>query len=260
MSVNSIDYEVFKERLRDTIGLDLNRYKQQQMQRRIKQWLARVGVSTYEEYLQLLQTDGAERSRFTEYLTINTSQFYRDKAVFQQIEESVLPGLLRRFRRLRIWSAGCSIGAEIYTIAMILQELSGDRRHTLIGTDFDVGALSKARAGVYAEDLLANLPSRYVKKYFSRQGKFWQITDEIRQQVRFRKHNLLEDPFDTGFHLILCRNVFIYFTPETQAALTEQFARSLVAGGIFVIGSAENVMSPEKAHLKRISYCIYEKY
>lgn len=253
------DYEVFKRGLKDTIGLDLNHYKQQQMQRRINQWLDRTGVKTYREYLKILQSNGEERGKFTEYLTINTSQFYRDVSVFKEIEEKVLPDLLKRYRRLKIWSAGASIGAEIYTIAMILAELSPGMSHTLLGTDFDVGALAKAKEAVYGENLLNTLPRMYKDKYFQREDDLFKLHDNIKRRVRLQRHNLLEDPYDTGFHMILCRNVFIYFTPETQAALTAKFSESLVPGGIFVVGSAENLMAPEAANLKRVSYCIYQR-
>ncbi len=253
------DYAVFKRSLRDTIGLDLNHYKQQQMQRRINQWLDRTGVKSYGDYIKILRSDAEERGKFTEYLTINTSQFYRDVTVFKEIEQRVLPGLLERHRRLKIWSAGSSTGPEIYTIAMILAELNPGMTHTLLGTDFDVGALAKAREAVYAENLLNTLPAQYKNKYFQNEGGLWKLSDDIKRRVKFQRHNLLEDPYESGFHLILCRNVFIYFTPETQAMLTGKFSKSLVSGGVFVVGSAENLMAPEAANLKRVSYCIYQR-
>ena len=253
------DYKILKQSLKTTIGLDLSQYKQQQMQRRIRQWLDRTGVKTYKEYLKILESSEEERLKFTEYLTINTSQFYRDVSVFKEIEEKMLPDLLQRFRRLKIWSAGASIGAEIYTVAMILQELSPNTAHTLLGTDFDQSALVKAGAGVYGENLLNSLPSLYKNKYFTQENGSFKIDAGIKGKVRLKRHNLLEDSYEKGFHMILCRNVFIYFTPETQARLTKQFSESLVPGGIFVVGSAENLMAPETADLKRGSYCIYQK-
>jgi len=260
MSLSVTDYELFKRRLKDTIGLDLNHYKQQQMKRRINQWLTRVGAANYGEYIKTLQTDPEERSKFTEYLTINTSQFYRDVKVFKEIEEQVLPDLVERYRRLKVWSAGCSTGPEIYTVAMLLKELTPYRRHTLLGTDFDAGALVKAKEAVYTENLLSSLPDKYKEKHFAQEGSLWRLSEEIKRQVKFERQNLLEDPFGSNFHLILCRNVFIYFTPETQAMLTKKFSESLVVGGIFVVGSAENLLTPEVANLKRISYCIYQRY
>ncbi len=207
----------------------------------------------------MLQRDAEERERFTGYLTINTSQFYRDVTVFREIEDKVLPDLVQRFRRLRVWSAGCSTGPEIYTIAMLLEELTPGTRHTLLGTDFEVGALEQAEEAVYSENLLNSLPAKYKKRYFTHEGRMWRLSDTIRDRVRFKRQNLLEDPFETNFHLILCRNVFIYFTQEAQVRLTKKFSDSLVSGGYFIVGNAENLLEPEMADLKRVSYCIYQR-
>lgn len=255
----SADFQRFKRRFKETSGLDLDQYKEQQMQRRISQWLARVGAD-YGEYLKRLETDRSEMQRFLEYLTINTSQFYRDVQVFSRIHTEVLPALLAGSRRLKIWSAGCSVGAEIYTIAILLQELAPGSRHTLLGTDLDEQALVKAAEAVYAPKLVNTMPKELVSKYFTRDEKGnYVLTDKIKRMVTFKKQNLLTDPFDDGFDLILCRNVFIYFTAEAQARLTSRFSESLKPGGYFIVGSAENLPNPEKYHLTRRAYCIYQK-
>ena len=218
MEVVAADYEVFKRKLKGTIGLDLNQYKQQQMQRRINQWLQRVGAANYDEYIKMLQSDPEERERFTGYLTINTSQFYRDVSVFREIEDKVLPDLVQRFRRLRVWSAGCSTGPEIYTIAMLLEELTPGVRHTLLGTDFDVGALAQAEEGVYADNLLNSLPAKYKQKYFTQDGRLWRLSEAIKDRVRYKRHNLLEDPYETGFHLILPQCLYLLYSGDPDAA------------------------------------------
>jgi len=142
---------------------------------------------------------------------------------------------------------------------MLLEELTPGVRHTLLGTDFDVGALAQAEEGVYADNLLNSLPAKYKQKYFTQDGRLWRLSEAIKDRVRYKRHNLLEDPYETGFHLILCRNVFIYFTQETQMRLTQQFSESLVSGGYFIVGNAENLLEPEMADLKRVSYCIYQR-
>ena len=122
-----------------------------------------------------------------------------------------------------------------------------------------MGALEQAREAVYSENLLNSLPDKYKKKYFSHEGRMWRLSETIKDRVRFRRQHLLEDPFETGFHLILCRYVFIYFTQEAQIRLTKQFSDSLVSGGYFVVGNAEYLLEPEMADLKRGSYCIYQR-
>ena len=115
------------------------------MQRRINQWLQGVGAASYDEYIKVLQRDAEERERFTGYLTINTSQFYRDVTVFREIgDKGPARSGAALFSAAAGLSAGCSTGPEIYTIAMLLEELTPGTRHTLLGTDFDVGALEQA--------------------------------------------------------------------------------------------------------------------
>ena len=103
---------------------------------------------------------------------------------------------------------------------------------------------------------LNSLPARNKDKHFTR-SQLWKLSDNIKRLVRFEG----KTPGGSliGFHLILCRNVFIYFTPETQMFLTKKFSESLIPGGIFIVGSAENLMEPEVANLKRVSYCIYQR-
>lgn len=256
----SVDFQMFKRQLREISGLDLNHYKEQQMQRRINQWLARVGAKDYAEYIKRIREDAAERQRFLEYLTINTSQFYRDAQVFDRIRSEVLPELLQASRRLRIWSAGASVGAEIYTIAILLAEASAVGRHSLLATDIDKQALAKAAEGVYTSSYMTTMPKDLIQKYFTIDDKNnYMLSDKIKRMVTFREHNLLTDGFGNGYDLILCRNVFIYFTQETQQQLTARFAEALRPQGYFVVGSAETLVHPEEYGLLRKSYCIYQK-
>lgn len=256
----SVDFEEFKRQLKVLSGLDLNHYKQQQMQRRINQWLVRVGAKDYAEFLKRMREDKDALQQFLEYLTINTSQFYRDVQVFDRIRSEVLPDLLTTSRRLRIWSAGASVGAEIYTIAILLTELSPQRRHSLLATDIDQQALEKAKAGVYTPNYLTTMPKELVAKYFTVDEKSnYVLSEDVKRMVTFKQHNLLTDSFGSGYDLILCRNVFIYFTQETQAELTARFAEALRPGGYFIVGSAETLARPEEYGLVRKSYCIYQK-
>ena len=256
----SIDFETFKLKFKKTSGLDLNQYKQQQLHRRINQWLARVGAQGYGEYLARMERDKQELEKFLQYLTINTSQFYRDERVFDAIHTKVLPELLQQSYRLKIWSAGSSVGAEIYTLAILLEELSPGRRHTLLGTDFDEQALAQAKAGVYGPNYMTTMSKGLLEKYFTKgAGDTYVLDEQIRKRVVFKQQDLLKGNFEGNFDLILCRNVFIYFTVEAQERLTAQFSQSLRPGGYFIVGSAESLHNAEKFDLVRREYCIYQK-
>ena len=206
-----------------TLGIDLNAYKEQQMRRRITQWLNRYDLSSFDQLISKIKTDPEHKSRFMEYLTINTSHFFRDSSVFSAIDQIVVPDITRQNRKPRIWSAGASIGAEIYSIAIMLMEKGAVARE-LLATDLDQAILAKAEAGVYHENQISNVDPVLLNKYFTRQdSNIYVIHESIRKQVTFRQHDLLKDPYPSGFDLILCRNVFIYFTAETQKRLINRW-------------------------------------
>lgn len=252
------DYEKLKKDINRTLGIDLTAYKEQQMRRRINQWLDRYSLSSYNELVATIDGDLGHRQKFTQYLTINTSNFFRDTKVFDVIESQVLPGISHN-NKPRIWSAGASIGAEIYSISILMQEA----KYTpalLLATDLDEAILEKAKAGVYLANQVNGIKDKYLTKYFSElEDGQWMLHDEIKRQVVFKQHDLLKDRYERNFDLILCRNVFIYFTSETQRRLITNFVQSLNSGGYFIVGSAEQIMDPLSYGLERVSYCIYQK-
>lgn len=252
------NYDKLKKDINRTLGIDLTAYKEQQMRRRINQWLERYSLSSYNELVATIDGDVGHRQKFTEYLTINTSNFFRDTKVFDTIESQVLPAISRT-NRPRIWSAGASIGAEIYSISILMQEAKFTPA-LLLATDLDETILEKAKAGVYLSNQVNGIDTKYLAKYFSElEDGQWLLQDGIKSQVVFKQHDLLKDRYERKFDLILCRNVFIYFTSETQRRLIINFVQSLNPGGYFVVGSAEQIMDPLSYGLERVSYCIYQK-
>ena len=253
-----VDYEKLKQDINRKLGIDLTAYKDQQMRRRINQWVERYELKSYNGLVDTLDKDLEHREKFTNYLTINTSNFFRDTKVFDVIEGKVLPEISQR-NRPRIWSAGASIGAEIYSITILMNEARA-ASSLLLATDLDETALEKAKAGVYLPNQIVGTPPKYLDKYFTKTSKGNYIIDEsIKRQVVFKQHDLLRDAYERNFDLILCRNVFIYFTSETQKRLITSFVQSLKPSGFFIVGSAEQIMDPASYGLQRVSYCIYKK-
>jgi len=120
--------------------------------------------------------------------------------------------------------------------------------------------LQKAKAGIYLPSQVDGLDPKYLNKYFTQlENGNWAIADSIKGMVVFKQHDLLKDPYERNFDLILCRNVFIYFTSTTQKRLITSFVQSLNPGGYFIVGSAEQIMDPASFGLERVSYCIYRK-
>ena len=241
MSTN--DWDIFKEKLFAKSNINLNDYKPAQMQRRITNLMARHGKSTYMDFFRLLETDAKLYKEFVDYLTINVTEFFRTPEKFVELENKVLPDLLARSSRLNIWSAGCSIGAEPYSLAMILMEKTPSVKHRILATDLDVEMLTKAKNGVYSANELKNIPPARLSKYFRETAAGYVLHESVKTQVEFQRHNLLLDRFDTGFDLILCRNVVIYFTEEAKDALYRRFFAALKPGGVLFVGGTEAILN-----------------
>lgn len=254
------DYEQFKAAFYQKTGLDLHRYKDRQMERRIRQLMQREKKADFYQFFRYLVESPAAMEYFFNYLTINTSEFFRDEKVYAYLKEEIFPELLKKHAEvLTIWSAGCSIGAEPYTIAIILDVLRALERAQIIATDLDDKALLTAQRAGYDFKYLTKMPAEYLSRYFDHTKESYFLKERIKRKVTFKKHNLLVDPPVQGCHMILCRNVFIYFKQETQDFLLQRFAGALKPGGILVIGSSEYISNPDKYGLVKRYNTIYQK-
>ena len=236
-----LDYNMFKRKVKASYGLDLDAYKRPQMERRLRATMERCGATTFQKYFTLMQQSKPLLDEFLDRVTINVSEMFRNPEHFDVLRKHVLPALLERHDRLKVWSAGCSCGAEAYTVAVLLDELAPKGRHSILATDIDDRMLERARAGVYEEHEIRSVSATRLAKYFEENGGRWRVKDELKRMITFSKHDLLKDAFSTGFDLILCRNVVIYFTDEAKAVLYQKFYRSLAPGGYLFVGGTERV-------------------
>ena len=249
------DWEEFKAKLKRKTEIDLDLYKAPQMQRRIMNLARRNGYDKYSAYFDKVVQDKDDFAAFIEYLTINVSEFFRTPDKFAKLETDVIPELMKRSSRLNIWSAGCSIGAEPYSLAMILNDMTPNTRHRILATDLDIEILGKAKAGVYNENELKAMSEARKSKYFTRQGDKYAVSPDIKQRIEFKRHNLLKDPFETGFDLILCRNVVFYFTEEAKDQLYANFFKALKPGGILFVGATEAILN-----FRKLGYTSYQPF
>ena len=250
------DWEIFKQQLNRKTGIDLQLYKEQQMRRRINNLIQKTEFKSYTTFFADAVKDKQKFADFIEYLTINVSEFFRNADKFGLLESDVIPYLLKSNDSLNIWSAGCSIGAEPYSLSIIMKELTPGKRHRILATDLDVEIIAKAKQGIYtADEIRAMRPDRKVK-YFTKtpDGKF-AIKPEVKSAVDFRRHNLLKDRFETNFDLILCRNVVIYFTEEAKDVLYRNFFKALRPGGILFVGGTESILNA-----RQMGYTTYKPF
>jgi len=237
------DWDLFKQKLKVKTGIDLNEYKANQMQRRITNLMTRHSHKSYVEFFSSIENDKKAFADFIEYLTINVSEFFRTPEKFSELEAKVIPDLLSKSPKLNIWSAGCSIGAEPYSLAMILKDMTPSAKHRILATDLDVEILNKARAGVYTINEIKNISTQRKNSYFKNEDDKYTVLDDIKSRIEFKRHNLLLDSFETGFDLILCRNVVIYFTEEAKDKLYRRFFAALKPGGVLFVGGTEAILN-----------------
>lgn len=254
-------YETFKKDYLSLTGIDLNSYKENQMKRRIDNFIRKHKMTTYKEFYRLLIRDTDVYDRFITYLTINVSEFYRNPLQWKVLEGTILPLILDRFPRpLTIWSAACSTGDEPYSLAMVLSELLLPRQFRIIATDLDHEVLEKAKKGYYSEKSIKNLPKHLRDKYLQTDDMgIVKVSEKLKSCITFEQHNLLKDEYPKGIHMIVCRNVMIYFTEEAKDLIYHKFSNALVKGGVLFVGSTEQIINAEQYNLKSIQSFFYEK-
>jgi chemotaxis protein methyltransferase CheR len=252
------DYEYFKREILSLTTIDLNSYKEKQMKRRIDTLITKHGIQGYDEYVKVLQTDKSCFEEFVNYITINVSEFYRNPDQWKILDETVIPELIGKFgKNLRIWSAACSTGDEPYSLVMALSKHIPLNQIKIIATDLDKQVIAKAKVGLYSEKSVAAVPEDLKRKYFTKVGPSYKIADEIKARVEFREHNLLKDTYITDCHLIVCRNVLIYFTEEAKDEVFRKFNKSLVKGGLLFIGSTEQIINYKEVGFERRNSFFY---
>jgi chemotaxis protein methyltransferase CheR len=229
------------------------------------------GCASYGAFLQLAKSDisRATERKIVDAITTNETSFFRDTSPFDLLRHKIVPELIdRRARtgaaRIRIWSAACSTGQELYSIAILLKELLGDTDRygiRLMGTDISNDAVSRASRGRFSPvEISRGLSEAQRTKYFAPVEGGWQIRDEIRGMASFQKLNLMTDFSSLGrFDIIFCRNVAIYFTERDRIPLFGRMERALEPGGYLVIGAMEslNGICPQfesKRHLRSLFY------
>lgn len=259
--LDDLGYAYFQKTVQRLIGVDLASYRQGQMRRRLDALVQRVGAKDYGAYSKLLERDPARVQELRDYFTINVTEFFRDPDRFRFLETRVLPDLLAARIPLKVWSAACSIGAEPYSVAILLRELAPTLAHKVLSTDIDVTIVERARkADRYVPAELKNVsPVRLQKAFTQAPDGTYTVRPEVRQLVDVRLHNLLTPPPMQGFDLILCRNVVIYFTDDAKTVLYRHLVDSLRPGGVLFMGGTEMVAAAHQLGLTPIGPSFYRK-
>jgi len=254
------DYDYFVAEIYKLTQIDLSMYKQNQMKRRIDTLMLRKKIDSYDQFIDVMKNDKSILKEFVEYITINVSEFYRNPEQWEVLTEEIFPKLIKRFgRRLKIWSAACSTGDEPYSLVMALSKYVPLSEISITATDISDDIIEKAKIGIYSEKSVASVPKEYLDKYFTQNGAFYQISEQVKRCVSFKKHNLLKDTFYSGCHLIVCRNVLIYFTEDAKDEVFKKYYNSLAPGGTLFVGSTEQILNYKLIGYTRNANFFYEK-
>ena len=254
------DYEYFKKEILALTSIDLNSYKEKQMKRRIDTLIAKNKIIGYDNYVHALRQNKQLFEEFVNYITINVSEFYRNPEQWKVMDEQIIPELIKKFgRNLKIWSAACSTGDEPYSLVMAFSRHLPLSNIKIFATDLDKQVIAKAKVGLYSEKSIVSVPEDLKKKYFTQVGPSYKISDEIKARVEFKEHNLLKDIYPTDCHLIVCRNVLIYFTEEAKDEVFRKYYKSLANGGILFLGSTEQIINYKEMGYERKSSFFYQK-
>ncbi len=254
------NYESFKKDVYKMTKIDLNAYKEKQMKRRIDTLATKNKCTTYEQYLSKLTTDKKLFDEFVNFLTINVSEFYRNPDQWEILDKEIIPDLIKRYgKNLKIWSAACSTGDEPYSLVMALSRHLPLNMIKIHATDIDKKVIEQAKAGLYSKRSIAGVPDDLKKKFFTKIGESYQISEEVKKRVTFQNHDLLKDKYPDNCHLIVCRNVVIYFTEDAKNVIYDKFNKSLVKDGYLFIGSTEQIINFKDLNFRRSKSFFFQK-
>lgn len=231
-------------------GVDLSSYRLNFVYRRLRLRMSAIKVESCSDYITFLKNHPAELDKFFDSLSINVTEFFRDPEVFETVKDILLPEIMRKkegadSRFIRVWSAGCATGQEVYSLAILIKEKLERKSNFLVkilGTDVDADALQKSEKGEYHTSQFRKVDKEILEKYFIADYNDICIARPVlKRMVEFKQHNLITDPPMRGMDLVFCRNVMIYLTRDQQNLLFNKFYHSLNRDGYLVIGQVETI-------------------
>jgi two-component system CheB/CheR fusion protein len=241
------DFEALLNYLKHNCGCDLTGYKRASLMRRFQRRMQQLGIENYTNYLQYLQGHPQECTPLVDTILINFSGFFRDRDCWDYLANTIIPQIItskQPHEQIRVWSAGCAYGQEVYTLAMLLGEALGIKQYLqrvqIFATDVDEDALKQARQASYSANEVAGIPSELLSKYFEKTEQHYVFHSKLLSTIIFGRHDLAADAPMSKIDLLVCRNVLIYLNSQTQATVLVRFHFALTDKGFLFLGSAES--------------------
>jgi chemotaxis protein methyltransferase CheR len=272
ISISDSEFVALKELVYKKIGINLTDDKRNLVMGRLQKILRAKSFANFRQYYDYVITDktGYALGELANNISTNHTFFYRENDHFEFFANTVLPQIdssLKASGRkdIRVWSAGCSSGEEPYLLVMLMMDYFGSRYQSLdagvLATDISEKALNIAKAGIYDEGRLKQLPEKYLKKYFKQISPTeWEVKDIVKKEVLYRKFNLMNEvfKFKNQFHVIFCRNVMIYFDEKTRNELVRKFQDLIMLNGYLFIGHSETI-NKKLFNLQFVMPALYRK-
>jgi chemotaxis protein methyltransferase CheR len=265
MSKNDIEltnreFELFQKLVFNEIGVSLGNSKQFLVKSRLLKQLHKYNLDSFSDYYRYLQVNKTEKTEMLNLITTNETYFFREKSHFTFIEEIILQEF--KNKKLKVWSAASSVGAEAYSIAMLLDDAKID--YTILGSDINTEVIKKATVGLYPLKWMDKIPENLKVKYClkgkaSHQG--WFLVDRcLIKNISFEQKNLMEDQSALGqFDLIFLRNVLIYFNEENKEKIIKNVLKNLKKGGYLIISLTEYIHNLDNYKIRKIQSSIFQK-
>jgi chemotaxis protein methyltransferase CheR len=253
MEASEASHQIIADLLEARTGQHLTESRRWRVNSALAGIFRQHGISNVDQLVCLLADSGADglAQEVVEALLNNETYFFRDKPTFDQLPGEILPELAQRrrdVRRLSIWSAGCSTGQEVYSLAMLFAEQAERWQGwtiDIIGTDVSHRAISTARSGLYSQfEVQRGLGVTQMLRHFDETPNGWQVRREVQDMVRFAQGNLLTAPHPARlpFDLVLCRNVLLYFDRQVRSQAFERLSRAVMPDGFLMLGAGETVV------------------
>nr|MBF0220620.1 protein-glutamate O-methyltransferase CheR [Desulfobulbaceae bacterium] len=246
--LEKIELDLMLEAIVRRYGYDFRNYSKASMERRVKQAKVKLGCAEITDLTRNLLHDSVFFQKLVSDFSITVTEMFRDPEVYKTLREKVLP-YLATYPFIKVWHAGCATGEEVYSFAILLHEEGLLERTTIYATDFNEDALSTARQGIFSIDRTKEYAENYRKsggkaslsEYFHAQYDSIVMANSLKKNITFARHNLVTDQVFGEMHLILCRNVLIYFDRTLQERVFRLFSESLIHNGFLCLGSKESL-------------------
>ncbi len=275
ISITPDEIKAWAQMVYQACGIVLDGSKGYLLEGRLANLLKETNSTSFSELLYKVRSDPTKvlSRKVVDAMTTNETSFFRDSSPFDLLQHKLLPELIDRRSKaarpgapipIRIWSAACSTGQEVYSIGIVLRELLGmssNYQPQILGTDISDQALKKASYGYFSKlEIERGLNPAYFSKWFIQEGEQYKIRDEVRALATFKPINLMQPfAFSPRFDIIFCRNVAIYFSEKDKIALFDRIAQALAPDGALIIGAVESITDITKKlvphrHLRSVFY------